>query len=48
MEIKEFIKNYREAFGETVGLPIRDSFDKSNFNIFKEPNDSGEQNLFNF
>lgn len=28
--------------------PLRDLFDKSNFNYFKEPSDSSEPNLFNF
>jgi hypothetical protein len=31
----------------TDKTPIDDLFDKSNFNIFKEPNGSGEPNLFN-
>ena len=32
----------------TDKTPIRDLFDKSNFNYLKEPDDSGEPNLFNF
>jgi len=32
----------------TDKTPIRDLFDKSNLNIFKEPDDSCEPNLFNF
>jgi hypothetical protein len=32
----------------TDKTPIRDLFDKSNFNILKEPNGSSEPNLFNF
>jgi hypothetical protein len=32
----------------TDKTPIRELFDKSNFNIFKEPDGSGEPNLFNF
>jgi hypothetical protein len=32
----------------TDKTPLRDLFDKSNFNNFKEPDNSGEPNLFNF
>jgi hypothetical protein len=32
----------------TDKTPIRDLFDKSNFNIFKEHDGSSEPNLFNF